>query len=199
MIDGVDGKLVSFGDGWISILTRMGIAFRVMVHARMKEMLPEAGLSVTIVTALDVPQSGPVLYGFANEVERDLFLLLQKAPGVGPRLAHAAIGFLGVDELLAAIRAGNVKTLSRVPGLGAKKAERLARELAPWLEKIEYRGGDSDAVGVLRPDVVDALVKLGFAMTSASAVVEDIARKKPNIGDRDLLSEALKTLSPIQS
>jgi Holliday junction DNA helicase RuvA len=82
-----------------------------------------------VATSLIVREDSLTLYGFADDDERDTFELLQTASGVGPKLARAVLAVLGPDEVRRAVSTGDLATLTKVPGIGRKGAERLVVEL----------------------------------------------------------------------
>jgi len=135
------------------------------------------GEQVTLATALVVREDSLTLYGFAGAAAKELFTLLQTVSGVGPRLALAMLAVLEPDTLRAALAAGDLATLTRVPGIGRKGAERLVVELrdkvpaaAPALV-TRAAGGSGDRV---RGQVTEALVGLGFTARAAEQAVDAV-------------------------
>jgi holliday junction DNA helicase RuvA len=87
------------------------------------------GAEARLATSLVVREDSLTLYGFADDDEKHLFELLQTASGVGPRLAQAVLAVLTPDAVRKAIANADTATLTRVPGIGKKGAERLVLEL----------------------------------------------------------------------
>jgi len=115
------------------------------------------------------------LYGFVSEDERTLFERLITVTGIGPRLAITVLSGLPIPELFAAIRAGAVERLVRIPGVGKKTAERIVLELR---EKLPPPAGAPEdlapgagALSALERDVLSALINLGCAAAAAEAAV----------------------------
>ena len=88
------------------------------------------GEQARVATSLVVREDSLTLYGFGSEDERNTFELLQTASGVGPRLAQAMLAVLTPDALRRAVAAEDLATLTSVPGIGRKGAQRIVLELA---------------------------------------------------------------------
>lgn len=136
------------------------------------------GEQVRLATTLVVREDSLTLYGFAGSEARELFSLLQTVSGVGPRLALATLAVLDPDTLRAALADGNLAVLTSVPGIGRKGAERLVVELRDKVGAIgsAASGGVQSGApaGAVRPQVVEALVGLGFAARQAEQAVEAV-------------------------
>ncbi len=105
-----------------------------------------AGERATVATSLVVREDSLTLYGFASEDERNTFELLQTASGVGPRLAQAMLAVLTPDALRRAVAAEDLATLTSVPGIGRKGAQRIVLELAGRLGAPGELPGPASAV-----------------------------------------------------
>lgn len=128
-----------------------------------------------LATALVVREDSLTLFGFAADDERELFGLLQRVSGIGPRTALATLAVLDPDTLRRALGDGDLTTLTRVPGIGRKGAERLVLELRdkvaapvpPAAQPAPVNGGNPR-----RDQVVEALVGLGFTVKPAESAVD---------------------------
>ncbi len=129
-----------------------------------------------LATALVVREDSLTLFGFADDEERELFGLLQTVSGIGPRIALATLAVLSPDVLRRALVDGDITTITRVPGIGRKGAERLVLELrdkvvapsaAPAALPVPANGSDPR-----RDQVVEALVGLGFTAKPAEQAVD---------------------------
>ena len=87
------------------------------------------GAEATLPTSMVVREDSLTLFGFLDEDEKSIFELVQTASGVGPKLAQAVLAVLAPDDLRRAIGSDDVKTLTRVPGIGQKGAQRIILEL----------------------------------------------------------------------
>jgi holliday junction DNA helicase RuvA len=137
------------------------------------------GDEARLATSLVVREDSLTLYGFADDDARGLFELLQTASGVGPRLAQAVLAVHAPDMVRKAIATGDTATLTRVPGIGKKGAERLVLELR---DRIGPVGGGSGLIyslpvaGLSWADQVrQALVGLGWSPAQAEQAVGVVA------------------------
>jgi Holliday junction DNA helicase RuvA len=157
------------------------------------------GEQARLATALVVREDSLTLFGFTDDEQRDVFGLLQSVAGIGPRMALATLAVLDPDTLATALVDGDVRTLTRVPGIGPKVAQRMVLELkdkvvapaAAVPALVPQRGGGSDP---RREQVVEALVGLGFAARPAEAAVDQALGSDAQADASVLLRAALTTL-----
>jgi holliday junction DNA helicase RuvA len=155
------------------------------------------GAETRLATSLVVREDSLTLYGFADDDARQLFELLQTASGVGPRLAQAMLAVHAPDTVRRAIAGGDTTTLTRVPGIGKKGAERLVLELR---DRIGYPSGDAGlpVAGVAWVDQVrQALVGLGWTAGQADQAVAVVAEGldgEPAPPVPELLKQAIRVL-----
>ena len=140
------------------------------------------GEATRLATSLVVREDSLTLYGFADDDERQVFELLQTASGVGPRLAQAMLATHSPDVLRTAVATGDEKTLTAVPGIGKKGAQKLLLELKDRLGAP--MGAGSAAPGAARPapgvaswrdQLQEALLGLGYASREAEEAVVAVA------------------------
>lgn len=193
MISRIRGTLVRRDLNSIEVMTAGGVAYELLIPLTAFERLPREGQDVELRTHHVVREDAQELYGFIESSERALFGRLLTASGVGPRLALNMLSALTPDRLVAAIVAKDVITLKRIPGLGAKKAERLILELADRLDDIA--AGASAGAGVVRAagaeEAVGALVALGYNATEATAAVRKALDDEGRLIGIDLIKAAL--------
>jgi len=161
------------------------------------------GAPATLPTSMVVREESLTLFGFLDEDEKTCFELLQTASGVGPKLAQAMLAVHTPDELRRAVAAEDVKTLTTVPGIGQKGAQRIILELKDRIGvpgtvgpgRVAPAAAPQDA---WRSQVHAGLVGLGWSAKEADKAVETVA---PDAGDTaapdvaGLLRAALRTLS----
>jgi Holliday junction DNA helicase RuvA len=165
------------------------------------------GEQARLATTLVVREDALTLYGFATDDERNTFELLQTASGVGPRLAQAMLAVLSPDALRRAVAAEDLATLTSVPGIGRKGAQRIVLELAGRLGAPAEVGVPASAAptapaGPLWQEQVRAgLVSLGWqgreADQAIAAVEPDLAAHAEEAGDVNVaiaLRAALRVL-----
>jgi Holliday junction DNA helicase RuvA len=154
-----------------------GLGYEVNVPVTTAERLPPVGSAVRLHTLAVYREDSQTLYGFATAEERDFFkLMIDNVTGIGPKVALSIMSRLSLPLLLAAIRSGDIATLSKCPGIGRKTAERLGVELKTRV------GGSGDGAQALQPggaamahtpqaDAVAALVALGYKVSDADEAV----------------------------
>ncbi|HEV7707325.1 MAG TPA: Holliday junction branch migration protein RuvA [Asanoa sp.] len=137
------------------------------------------GQPARLATSLIVREDSLTLYGFADDDEKHLFELLQTASGVGPRLAQAVLAVHHPDVVRKAIANADTATLTRVPGIGKKGAERLVLELRDRIGPIAIGAdGAGGVVGaVWHEQVRQGLVGLGWTAAQADQAVTAVAEK----------------------
>ena len=156
------------------------------------------GQEATLPTSMVVREDSMTLFGFADDDEKQTFELVQTASGVGPKLAQAMVACLTPDDLRRAVAADDVKTLTRVPGIGQKGAQRIILELKDRLGSPSV-GAPSPSGSTDEPwrgQVHQGLVGLGWSTRDAEKAVEAVA---PDAGETPdvaaLLRAALRSLS----
>ncbi|MDQ7907911.1 Holliday junction branch migration protein RuvA [Phytohabitans sp. ZYX-F-186] len=135
------------------------------------------GAEARLATSLVVREDSLTLYGFADDEEKQLFELLQTASGVGPRLAQAVLAVHSPETVRRAIATADTATLTRVPGIGKKGAERLVLELRDRIGPVAV-GTDETAgvlVGAWQEQVRQGLVGLGWTASQAEQAVAAVA------------------------
>jgi Holliday junction DNA helicase RuvA len=135
------------------------------------------GEPARLATSLVVREDSLTLYGFADDDEKHLFELLQTASGVGPRLAQAVLAVHQPDAVRRAISSGDIASLTRVPGIGKKGAERLVLELRDRIGPV-YGGSDGSGgvlVGAWQDQVRQGVLALGWSAAQADQAVAAVA------------------------
>jgi len=165
-----------------------GVGYRLAVSAETLRHVPRVGSPTTIFTHLIVRDDALLLYGFATEEERDLFLLLIGVQSVGPKMALAVLSGGTPRDLLSAVAAGDTARLQAAPGIGKRTAERIVVELREKVgavpdEPIVITRGDDP-----RMLARDGLVGLGFSPQEADKLLDGAAGEAPE----DLIAHALK-------
>ncbi len=165
-----------------------GVGYRLNVSAETLRHVPRVGQPVVVHTHLIVRDDALLLYGFATEEERDLFLLLIGVQSVGPKMALAVLSGGTPRDLLSAVAAGDTARLQAAPGIGKRTAERIVVELREKVgavpdEPIVITRGDDP-----RMLARDGLVGLGFSPQEA----EKLLVGAPGDTPEDLIAHALK-------
>jgi Holliday junction DNA helicase RuvA len=164
------------------------------------------GSTTTLPTSMVVREDSLTLFGFLDEDEKNVFELLQTASGVGPKLAQAMLAVLSPDRLRRALTTEDVKSLTAVPGIGQKGAQRIILELKDRIGPVRV-GVTSRAAPLTaaadgwRDQVHAGLVGLGWSAKEADRAVDAVAPTAETAGEDQpqvaaLLRAALRTLSP---
>jgi holliday junction DNA helicase RuvA len=165
-----------------------GVGYRLAVSAETLRHVPRVGEEAALHTHLIVRDDALLLYGFATEEERDLFLLLIGVQAVGPKMALAVLSGGPPREVLGAVAAGDTARLQAAPGIGKRTAERIVVELREKVgtvpdEPIVITRGDDP-----RMLAREGLVGLGFSPQEADKLLDGAPGDKPE----DLIAHALK-------
>ena len=155
--------------------------------------------SVKILTQQIIREDSHVLFGFADEAERALFLHLISVSGVGPSTAQLVLSSMSPDEIRAAIISENAAALGRVKGIGPKTAKRIILDLK---DKLVKDGGIDVPLTILpqnntiREEALSALVALGFNRIEVQKALNKLLKEQPTINNvEELIKLALKQLS----
>jgi len=175
---GVDAVVVEVG----------GVGFEIGVSPRHLAELPPVGSEVVVHTHLHVREDHLALYGFPSSDERDLFRVLLGASGVGPKVALAILATLPPPALRRAVLAEDTATLTTVPGIGPRTAQRLVIDLRA---RLELPDGELVGGGSVLAEVRGALEGLGY---QASEIREALAGLDGGGDAADLLRAALQRL-----
>jgi holliday junction DNA helicase RuvA len=160
-----------------AIVELNGFGYEVNIPVTTAEKLPATGSTVKLHTLVIYREDAQTLYGFATPDERDFFrLMIENVTGVGPKGALGIMSRLSLPLLESAIRAGDIGSLSKVPGIGKKTAERLVVELRAKLGStatpVALEGdAPAPAAGNTHRDAVSALIALGYKAADADQAV----------------------------
>ena len=184
MIAFLDGELLEKNVGRV-VLNVGGVGYELAVPTSVLAGLPGVGERARLHTRMVVREDSMTLYGFASTDERELFDLLTGVTGVGPKVGLAFLSALQPEALRRAVVAGDADTLTVVPGVGKKVAQRVVLDLR------DRMGVEGDLiVGGPLADVREALLALGLTPQEASGALNGL-----EVDDRpvdELLKEALQ-------
>jgi Holliday junction DNA helicase RuvA len=166
-----------------------GVGYEIDVPMSTFYNLPRTGEAVELLTHLVVREDAHLLFGFLTAGERNAFRQLLRVSGVGPKVALAVLSGLSVDDLAVAVAAQDAASLTRVPGIGKKTAERLVLELR---DKLAAALPAAKAATTHAPDVLNALLALGYNSREAACAIRDLP---PDLALADAIRQALKVLA----
>ena len=206
MIATLTGKVFSKSADRV-VIDVSGVGYEVFLSTDNVARMPDKGEDILLYIHTNVREDALTLFGFLEEEEKELFLILKTVSGIGPKLALAMLSGLRVSDLCRAITAGDIKTLTTLQGVGKKTAERVCVDLK---EKVGHLSFDSLVTsGTLQPvvpargsavaDALSALTNLGYsdpvARESLVSVKKRLGQESfAELGVEDLIREALRTL-----
>lgn len=171
-----------------------GVGYEVEATMTVFTHLPAIGEETTIYTHLSIRDDAHVLFGFASQEERDLFRILIKVNGIGPKMGIVILSGMNPAELAAVITAEDSVALTRLPGIGKKTAERLVVELKDKFKHLPDSPREDDSLpnvgGSQLQEAVEALIALGYKAQEAEKMVESIYQ--PNSDSETLIRHALQ-------
>ena len=179
-----------------------GVGYEVEAPMTTFYELPKVGEEVTIYTHLVVREDAHLLFGFIKESDRALFRSLIKVSGVGGKLALALLSGMPSTDFVKTVRSNDIASLTRIPGVGKKTAERLIIEMRDRLKELlpESQEAEQPAVAPdegMPPDeikdAVSALIALGFKPPEASRMVSGIDTK--GLPSEEIIRQALQSVS----
>jgi len=189
MIRSLSGTVISIDDGTIC-LDVAGFGIEVFATGSLLSSAV-AGEPMQCLAYLQVSDSGMAVFGFSDETERALFLEITQVKTMGGKLSIALLRHLGAQDVISAIMSSDPSRLS-VPGLGAKRAERICFELRSKIEKkfpsLGQGGISVNIVGSVDGEVVGGLMGLGFSQAEAGRAV---ALCRSEGGEREWTEEDL--------
>jgi Holliday junction DNA helicase RuvA len=189
MIAHLRGRLLSKHPNQ-AIVEAGGVGYDVTISIPTFSDLPKAGGEVALHIHTHVREDSLALFGFMRVEEKKLFEKLIGVSGIGPKLAITILSGMSTEFMVAAIRGNDVGTLTKIPGIGKKTAERMILELRDKLDQFGVAPSIATATPV-EEDVMSALVNLGYQRTAAERAVSAAAGAD---GFEALFREALGAL-----
>ena len=158
-----------------------GVGYDATISVATFTALPPEGAEARLHIYTHVREDQIALFGFAEPDEKRLFEKLLTISGIGPKLAITVLSGIDTDRLVTAIRAGDHATLTRIPGIGKKTAERVVLELKDKLEGFAAAAiaAPISNYGPAGDDALSAMVNLGYPRPAAQKAVETALAKNP--------------------
>lgn len=195
MIDQLKGKLLSSNDSYLVIeVGGLGIKVNIPKTPSKNFKINEI---MSFSTYLHVREDALDLYGFENESDRGLFLMLISISGIGPKLGLTIISGLAPEKLKMKIISGDVKALTSIPGVGLKTAKRIIIELKDKFSKIDSDnlGFEDEIDSKILKDVISALDGLGYKEKESKKALKQLDLDNSNQTIENLIREVLKILN----
>jgi len=185
-----------------------GVGYEVFLSTDGVARMPEKGGEVFLYIHTNVREDAITLFGFLDEEEKELFLVLRTVTGIGPKSALTMLSGMRVAEICRAILDGDIKRLTMLPGVGKKTAERICVELK---EKVAHLSSGMSAMssqgmevivvaGSVAADALSALTNLGYPDAVARKALETVKKQQgeevfAQMRIEILIREALRTLA----
>jgi holliday junction DNA helicase RuvA len=175
-----------------------GVGYAVSIPLSTYSTLGELNSPLQLLTYLHVREDTLQLFGFATEPERRLFRLLISITGIGPKTAQGILSSISAQDLQQHIAGGNVASLTSIPGIGRKTAERLMVELKDKIGKIGPAAGTGTEAGEreteIRNEALLALTSLGYNRAAAEKAIRSALSDGagPQRTVEELIKKALK-------
>lgn len=190
MIAYVKGE-ITFKSPTYIIVEANGIGYRINITLNTYAQVEKLE-RVKLLTHFYVKEDQQTLYGFAENIERQLFLHLISVSGIGPSTARVMLSGMTTDELRSAIISENVAAFKKVKGIGPKTAKRLILDLKDKLIKESGEEGivtpaATTANNKLRQEALSALIALGYVKIQAQKALNKVLKSKPDINSVEKL------------
>ena len=204
MIAFIEGRVLFQGKGMLVVQTKSGLGYEVRVPEPVCLKF-QSQQEVSLYIHTHVREDELTLYGFLSWDEKELFEMVIKTTGVGPKLGLAVLSQLPVEQLADAVFQNNTAALSQVSGIGRKTAAKLCLDLRDQLKNRNMVSSslgtvsENDGTGILvdqNHELISALKNMGFQEREIRSVL-------PQAGDQDLpleqrLKKALSLLTPLR-
>jgi holliday junction DNA helicase RuvA len=196
MIAQLTGTIASVGDSY-AVVDVQGVGYAVHAGAHTLANLKVGSQAVLAISTI-VREDSITLHGFNTAEERDLFELLQNAQKIGPRIARDAVEVLRPEAIRRAIATGDTATLTRIPGVGQKSAERIVLDLADKIGPVDLGNVPKQSggrPGGWRTQVSQGLQALGWSAKEAETAIEKLDAEGADGTDvPSLLKQAIRLL-----
>jgi Holliday junction DNA helicase RuvA len=193
MIGSIRGEITEKGDDYLLVDVN-GVGYVVYAPTSLLDRL-DSGL-VTLYTHLHVRETEMTLYGFADREELELFRLLLKVQGIGPKVALAILSYVPLETLRQAVAREEAALLARVPGIGPKKARQIVFALRDKIE-IEDVWAAGPTITDADNEVIAALTSLGYSVAEAQAALRALPQEVRQESVEEKVRLALSSLAKL--
>ena len=165
-----------------------GVGYEVEAPMSTFYNLPDLNSEVTLFTHLVIRDDAHILFAFGSEAEKRFFRSLIKVNGIGPKLALTILSGISTDSFVRCVHQNDVVSLTRLPGIGKKTAERMVVEMRDRLDEIETTASITSTNP--RDEALSALVSLGYKPQEASHMLRNV--KEDDLSSEELIRRALQ-------
>lgn len=182
------------------ILDVQGVGYELQASMMTFAHLPEINQPVTLYTHLSIREDAHVLFGFSNTKERDLFRILLRVNGVGPKMALAILSTMSVEAFSSYVHTDDISALTKIPGVGKKTAERLIIDMRDRLPAPTHESSQVQQTSLVPEEhsksqreqaAIDALVTLGYKPNQANNMVKGLDSEA--LSTEEMIRQALKS------
>jgi Holliday junction DNA helicase RuvA len=195
MIGSLHGRLI-FKQAPQIVLECGGVGYELEMPMSTFLDLPETGADLFLYTHLLVREDAQILYGFATNDERLLFRTLLKVNRVGAKMALGVLSAMTANDFRRCVEYEDTTTLSKIPGVGKKTAERLIIEMRDRIDKVLPAAAGAaplSAEASARSEASDALVSLGYKPNEVNKLIAKL--DTDNLSAEDIIRQALKQVA----
>tara|TARA_B100000519_G_scaffold201168_1_gene216050 strand:- start:1716 stop:2309 length:594 start_codon:yes stop_codon:yes gene_type:complete len=173
-----------------------GVGYLCFISNNTYDNIPLKGEEVSLLIYHQISENSQNLYGFSDEIEKDMFLMLISVSGIGPKTGINLLSSVSPNEFKRRLVAGEVELLSALPGIGPKTARRIIVELKDKL--VSYSDNsmpiENSENSESYQDAYDALKSLGFNINEINKCLSALTESNVDFNTQDLIKEALKVL-----
>lgn len=171
MLDFIKGSLISIRIP-IIVLENHGLGYKIFFSKNQMASLPKIGTDLLLYLAMIIREDAHTLYGFLTLEERELFYVLSRVSGIGPKTAFTILTHTTPFDFVTAIQTKNTLELGKIPGIGKKTIDRFCLELPDRLSEFAFSENNSSIN--LSADAIAALVSLGYDRNKAKEAIRRI-------------------------
>jgi len=176
------------------VLNVGGIGYELFLSSQSLARMPSEGMEAKVHAYLHVREDLLQLYGFVTSEEKELFTHLISVGGIGPKVALSVLSTFSADSLRKAILTSDVGSITTIPGIGKKSAQRLILELKEKLALPEFQEVFSPQASTAYSEARNALVNLGYSSIESKRALEGFDYSKTEVTPEELVKYALKNL-----
>lgn len=197
MIDYIKGEIAELTPT-VAVLETAGVGYAINISLPTYSTLQGNKIAKLFVYEA-IREDAHILYGFTNQAERQLFLLLISVSGIGANTGRMIMSSYSASEIQEMIATANVTALNSIKGIGTKTAQRIILDLKDKILKVvgmDNEGHQLFAIAnnPVKEEAISALVMLGFGAAAAQKVTDQVLKKEPTLKVEQLLKQALKML-----
>jgi Holliday junction DNA helicase RuvA len=193
MFEYINGKLQTVTPTY-AVIDAGGVGYFINISLNTYSVLEKASDYKLYIHHV-VREDAELLFGFADESEREIFRLLISVSGIGANTARVMLSSLKPGEIKNALRNEDVNVLKAIKGIGAKTAQRVIIDLKDKIDKTQTEGTEYTVLSDTTPnEAISALIMLGFVKNKVEKAVKNIYAKEKDLSVEELVKKALKIL-----